>query len=335
MKKEDYQNIREILTTPKKILITTHRSPDGDAIGSSLGLALVLRQLNHSVSVVVPDEYPKFLKWLAGTDLIHVFENNAVLARQLANDADVIFSLDYNALNRIGDFADAVLNAEATKILIDHHQQPEDFPDFLLSDTSASSTAELVYEFLDQLAFTQYINQSVAEALYTGILTDTGSFRFNSTSAKTHRITAELIETGMQIDQVYDKIFDTNRFQRIQLMGYTLSEKLTLIENQPVAYISLSNEELDRFEFERGDTEGLVNYGLSIEGIKMAAFFRESKESDYIRISFRSKGNTDVNQFARKHFNGGGHVNAAGGRSDLSLKETIEKFESIIENEEF
>lgn len=335
MKKEDYQNIREILTTPKKILITTHRSPDGDAIGSSLGLALVLKQLNHSVSIVVPDEYPKFLKWLAGTDLIHVFENNAVLARQLANDADVIFSLDYNALNRIGDFADAVLNAEATKILIDHHQQPEDFPDFLLSDTSASSTAELVYEFLDQLAFTQHINQSVAEALYTGILTDTGSFRFNSTSAKTHRITAELIETGMQIDQVYDKIFDTNRFQRIQLMGYTLSEKLTLIENKPVAYISLSNEELDRFEFERGDTEGLVNYGLSIEGIKMAAFFRESKESDYIRISFRSKGSTDVNQFARKHFNGGGHVNAAGGRSDLSLKETIEKFESIIENEEF
>ncbi len=335
MKKEDYHKIGEILTTPQKILISTHRSPDGDAIGSSLGLALVLKQLNHSVSVVVPDEYPKFLKWLVGTDLIHVFENDAVLARQLANDADVIFSLDYNALNRIGDFSDAILKAEATKILIDHHQQPENFPDFLLSDTSASSTAELVYEFLDQLELTEYINQSVAEALYTGILTDTGSFRFNSTSAKTHRITAELIETGMKIDQVYDKIFDTNRYQRIQLMGYTLSEKLTLIEHKPVAYISLSNQELDRFDFERGDTEGLVNYGLSIEGIKFAAFFRESKESDYIRISFRSKGDTDVNQFARKHFNGGGHINAAGGRSDLSLKETIEKFESIIKNEEF
>ena len=335
MKQEDYRKIEQLLEQPKAILISTHRSPDGDAVGSSLGLAGVLAQFGHEVNVVVPDDYPHFLKWLKGTERIQVFEQDAKKARQLAENAEVIFSLDYNALHRIGDFGEAIAQANAVKIMIDHHQQPDDFPDYMLSDIEASSTAELIYVFLQNLGWTSKVNKSIAEALYTGIVTDTGSFRFNSTSAHTHRITAELMDAGLQVDEVYNRIFDTNRLERLRLMGYTLSEKLKVIPGKPVAYISLSNEELDRFNFERGDTEGLVNYGLSIEGIKFAAFFRESNESDYIRISLRSKEDVNVNEFARAHFNGGGHVNAAGGRSDLSLKQTIEKFETIVTNTDF
>lgn len=335
MKDADYRKIEQLLEEPKTILISTHRSPDGDAIGSSLGLAGVLVQFGHEVSVVVPDEYPHFLKWMEGTERIQVFEQDAKKARQLAEEAEVIFSLDYNALHRIGDFGESIAQANAIKIMIDHHQQPDEFPDFMLSDNNASSTAELVYVFLQKLGWTSKVNKGIAEALYTGILTDTGSFRFNSTSANTHRITAELMDTGLQVDEVYNQIFDTNRLERLRLMGYTLSEKLKVIPGKPVAYLSLSNEELDRFNFERGDTEGLVNFGLSIEGIKFAAFFRESKESDYIRISLRSKEDVNVNEFARAHFNGGGHINAAGGRSDLSLKQTIEKFETIVTSIEF
>ncbi len=334
MEKLTIQDIQELLKTPQKILITTHKSPDGDAIGSSLGLAGVLKQLGHSVNVVVPDAYPKFLAWMEGIEMIHVFEDDAKAANELASEAHVIFCLDYNTFGRIGDYAPAIEKANAIKLLIDHHQQPDDFPNYLKSDTLASSTCELVYDFIEEIEAQQYINKGIAECLYSGIVTDTGSFRFSSTSPKTMRIAAGLMEKGVEVDQLYIKLFDNNRLDRLRLMGYTLSEKLKLKKEFNTAYISLSVDELDRFNFERGDTEGLVNYGLSIEGVKFAAFFRESKDSDYIRISFRSKGTFNVNEFARAHFNGGGHINAAGGRSDLSLQDTIIKFEALLEDYE-
>lgn len=331
--KNELNKLHQYLNTPQQILISTHRSPDGDAIGSSLALANALIKKGHSVQVVVPDRYPNFLRWMKGNDLISVFEDDSSAANEMAAEADLLFALDYNALNRIGDFAPAVKASKAFKVMIDHHQQPEAFADITISKPEASSTAELIYDFLDELDWLSLIDQSIAECIYTGIVTDTGSFRFNSTAPRTHRIAAALMEKGLKTDVVFDHVFDTNRVDRLRLMGYTLSEKLVVLPSVQCAYISLSVEELERFNFQRGDTEGLVNYGLSIEGIQLAAFFRESKDSDYIRISFRSKGDVDVNYLARTYFNGGGHTNAAGGRSDLSLEATIERFERIVAEE--
>lgn len=327
----DYQEIKTLFEESKKIIITTHRGPDGDAIGSSLGLYHFLKSIGQTeINVVVPDQYPDFLKWLPGNEEVKVYEDHREEVAQLCNEADVIFSLDYNAFHRMGALGEVVEKTTGIKIMIDHHQQPDDFAKHMLSDVKASSTCELIHRFIKGIDSKHTLSEEIATCLYTGIVTDTGSFRFNSTTATTHSITAELLESGARPDLIYDKIFDTNSLERLKLVGYALSEKLVVFGENKASYISLTMEELKRFNFKKGDTEGLVNYGLAVNNIRFTAFFRESEEG-FIKISLRSKGSFDVNQLARKYFNGGGHCNAAGGRSDLSMEETLMKFEDIIE----
>lgn len=328
----DYLKVKEIFAEQKKIVITTHRGPDGDAMGSSLGLYHFLKAKGQEdVNVVVPDAYADFLNWLPGNDQVVVFESkNKERAKELCNNADVIFSLDYNALHRMADLGDVVADTKAIKIMIDHHRQPDDYAAHMLSDVEASSTCELIHRFIKGWDPEFELSKEIADCLYTGIVTDTGSFRFNSTTAETHHVTAALLDAGTQPDIIYNNVFDTNSLDRMKLVGFALTEKLEVVESAAASFIALTYKELKRFNFRKGDTEGLVNYGLAINGMRFTAFFRESEEG-YIKISLRSKGSFDVNQLARKYFNGGGHCNAAGGRSDLSIEETIAKFKSIVE----
>jgi phosphoesterase RecJ-like protein len=324
----ELEEVKTLLSSSKKIIITTHRSPDGDAIGSSLALCHYLVSKGHDAKVVVPDSYPKFLQWMPGNDGVLVYDYHKEISERKIEAADIIFSLDYNGLGRIMDLAKPVAAAKGTKIIIDHHQQPEDFADYTFSDTDSCSTAQLVYEFIEALGDADAINADMANCLYVGIMTDTGSFRFPSTLSKTHRIVASLIDCGAKNSQIHEWVYDTNTLSQLQLLGYALSNKLELLEEYNVAIISLTQEELIRFSFKKGDTEGLVNYALSIDGVRVAAFFAE--KDGLVRISFRSKGAFSVNQFARKHFNGGGHDRAAGGASEKSIAETLTEFKGLL-----
>jgi len=326
----DYHRIKELLGPSAKVVITTHRSPDGDAIGSSLGLYHFLILNGLEVSVIIPDRDPEFLHWMRGHDLITVFESDQEKSKTLINDADVIFSLDYNRLDRIAEMGSRVERASATKILIDHHIDPADYFNFSLSDTTASSTAELVFRFIDSLGWKELLNKDIAECLYAGIMTDTGSFKFSSTSAFTHRVVADLMDVGLVPDKVHNAIFDNSSFDRLQLVGFALSNKFEFDAERGVSIIGISLNEKNRFKYQKGDTEGLVNYGLSVKGAKMAVFL--SEELNFTKFSFRSKGQIDVNKIARGYFNGGGHKNAAGGRLDMSLKESINYLKDVIEN---
>jgi len=323
------QELKVLLSSPKKIVITTHKGPDGDAIGSSLGLLHLLKQLGHQVQIITPNGYAKFLHWLPGNDDVITYDGNELEANKLTSEADLIFLLDYSHLSRIATFASAVSKSKATKIMIDHHQDPDtDIAELIFSDTTACSTAQLVYEVMEAMAMTTYLNKAIAECLYVGIMTDTGSFKYASTTAKTHHIIAELINAGAENAKIHDLIYDNSSANRIKLLGYCLNEKLRLYPENNAAIISLTDEELKRFEFKKGDTEGFVNYALAIEGIKFAIFIAE--KDGMVKLSLRSKGNFKVNGIANKYFSGGGHMNASGGISELSVNETITKVEIII-----
>jgi bifunctional oligoribonuclease and PAP phosphatase NrnA len=320
--------VKELLNSSKKIVIVTHWSPDGDAMGSSLGLYNFLILKGHKVTVVTPNDYPSFLGWLPGNDKVIEADKKPEIAEALMKDADIIFTLDFNSLKRIEKLGEVVLNAKALKILIDHHQQPEDYAKYNFHRVDTSSTCELVYDFIKVLGETDLLNKAIASCLYTGIMTDTGSFRFASTSAKTHRVVAELIDAGAVNAEIHGNIYDKNTESRLKLLGFCISEKMKVFPEYQMAYITLSQEELKKFDHKKGDTEGIVNYPLSIEGINLAVFIVE--RDNIVKLSLRSKGNFDVNQFARKYFKGGGHVNAAGGSSDISLEETAAKLIELI-----
>lgn len=322
------QELKQRLKQAKHILITTHKSPDGDAVGSSLGLYMFLKKINKNVSVVVPDAFPEFLNWMLNVEDIVYFDANNEAARELINKSEVIFSLDYNALNRIDEMGEVIAQTDSYKVVIDHHQNPQDFADYYFVDTDCCSTAQLVYEFIDKLEELDKMDKAIAECLYCGIMTDTGSFRYPSTTAKTHQIIAEFLKLGADGSKIHQEVYDTYSEKRLRLLGYALSNKMKVFPEINTAYISLSQEELKQFDFKRGDTEGLVNYPLSINGIKFAVLITE-KEKD-VSMSFRSKDDCYVNEFASKYFSGGGHIYAAGGKSDLSLEETIKKFEELI-----
>jgi len=323
------QELQELLSSPKKIVITTHKGPDGDAIGSSLGLLHLLKQIGHEVQIITPNEYAKFLHWLPGNNDVITYEENQVQANKITSEAELIFLLDFSHLSRISTYADAIKNSNATKVMIDHHQDPDrDIADIIFSDTNACSTAQMVFEVMDAMDMTNYINKSIAECLYVGIMTDTGSFKYASTTAKTHHVIAQLIDSGADNAKIHDLIYDNSSAKRIQLLGYCLNEKLRLYPENNAAIISLTDEELKRFEFKKGDTEGFVNYALAIEGIKFAIFIAE--KDGMVKLSLRSKGNFKVNRIANKYFRGGGHMNASGGISELSVNETITKVETII-----
>lgn len=320
--------INTLLTPENKIVILTHYNPDGDAIGSSLGLKHYLKARGIYAEVIVPNDFPKFLKWMPEAKKVIIAEYKRKLAADMIATADVIFCLDFNSPSRIGLLGEWLVKAQGKKILIDHHQQPEPF-DFVYSDTVIPATSQMVYHFIEALNDEKLVNQDMAECMYTGIMTDTGGFRFRSTSATTHRIIANLIEKGADPAMITSNTWDTNTVSRLHLLALVLG-RIEVVNDGTVAILSLTRNELKEFGFQKGDTEGFVNYGLSIAGVKMSAFFMEDLYEDFIKISFRSKDDVDVNQFSRKYFNGGGHINAAGGKSNDSLPGTIEIFKARL-----
>ena len=328
MKATELNQLKSFLSEPRKVVITTHKGPDGDAMGSSLALYNYLLKKGHSVHVITPNDYPSFLKWMKGEEYVIEYCFHEEKAKKITESAELIFCLDFNTLSRIDTYAPIVERSNALKVLIDHHQQPDTF-DFNFSDASASSTAQLIFEFLELLDDTEEIDQDIAECLYAGIMTDTGNFRFNSVCSKTHQVVSFLIERGARNDWVYDKIHDNNSVNRLKLLGYCLSEKMEVLSDLGVSIITLTQKELQRFNFKKGDTEGVVNYALSIEGVNVAAFMVE--RDGIIKISFRSKGDISVNQLARDHFSGGGHINAAGGAAS-TMEEAKTTFKRTIPN---
>lgn len=321
-------DINTLLTPENKIVILTHYNPDGDAIGSSLGLKHYLKTKGIHAEVIVPNDFPKFLKWMPESKKVIIAEYKRKLASDMIAGADVIFCLDFNSPSRIGLLGDWLVKAQGKKILIDHHQQPEQF-DFVYSDTVIPATSQMIYHFIEAMEDEKLVNLDIAECLYTGIMTDTGGFRFRSTSAATHRIIANLIEKGADPAMITSNTWDTNTVSRLHLLALVLG-RIEVVNEGRVAILSLTRNELKEFGFQKGDTEGFVNYGLSIAGVKMSAFFMEDLYEDFVKISFRSKDDVDVNQFSRKYFNGGGHINAAGGKSLDSLSGTIEIFKKRL-----
>ena len=331
MNSADITTVKSILSKPQKIAIIPHRNPDGDAMGSCLALHGFLSKKGHSVAVIAPNDYPKFLKWMPGNDSVINFERENPKAKEVIDTATVIFTLDFNDLSRVGQMESILQDAKADFIMIDHHQQPSDYAKVTYSDVTMSSTCEMVYNFIDFLGETDQIDADIATNLYTGIMTDTGSFKYRSTSSKTHRVVAELIDKGADNMEIHREVFDTNSPSRLHLLGVALSNMVILPEYR-TAYITLTQDELDQYDFKKGDTEGFVNYGLTLEGIIFALIFIEHREEGIIKISLRSVGDFSVNEFARAHFNGGGHNNAAGGRSELGMEETIARFNEILKS---
>jgi bifunctional oligoribonuclease and PAP phosphatase NrnA len=326
MNTQDIAGVKELLSSPKKIVIIPHRNPDGDAMGSNLGLYHFLRHKDHEVTVISPNEFPDFLAWLPASNTVQVFEKDTEAATTILKEAEVVFTLDFNALSRTGDAMEAALKElTATFIMIDHHQKPDGYAKYMFSDTSYGSTCEMVYHFIEALNEKQFLDVTVATCLYTGIVTDSGSFRFHTTTGTTHRIVAEFIDLGVDNAAIHSLLFDNHTPSRIQILARALQNMHVLPEFK-TSYTSMSQDELNSFGHNKGDTEGIVNYGLSMKGINFTAFFTENKDEGIIKISFRSKGSFDVNAYARQYFNGGGHINAAGGRSTESLEATIQKF---------
>jgi phosphoesterase RecJ-like protein len=329
MKNEDILAIQELLSTPKKVAIIPHRSPDGDAMGSTLGLYHFLKKLNHEVVVIAPNEFPDFLSWLPSSEQVLIYEKDKEKASAIILEADLVFTLDFNALHRTGEMEHVLAKVSVSIIMIDHHQKPDNYATYQFSDTKYGSTCEMLYHFITNLGHQNLIDKTIATCIYTGIVTDSGSFRFPSTTSTTHRVVADLIDIGIENGAIHNALFDDSSYNRLQLLGQGL-QNMNILLDKKTSYITLSQKELDHNKYVKGDTEGIVNYGLSIKGVVFAAIFIEHREENIIKISFRSQGDFDVNQFARNHFSGGGHINAAGGKSYLSMKDTVAKFEEIL-----
>lgn len=329
MQMDNFEDLKNLLSQPKRIVLIPHRNPDGDAIGSTLAMAQYLTKKGHSCDIVSPNDFPKFLKWMEGAKNIHIAEYNPGNSRRLVENAELIFILDFNSIQRIDEVGDWLSRSKVPKVMIDHHQEPEQF-DFMYSDTSIPATCQMVYNFMEAMGDLDLIDTSIAECIYTGIMTDTGNFRFRSTSGDTHRVVAHLMDTGIEIDKINNNVSDTQTISRMKLLSMALNSLEASVEHRS-AFMFLTREQQINEGSQKGDTEGFVNYGLGLNDFVFSTIFIEDQQNDFIKISFRSKGNFDVNQFARKHFNGGGHVNAAGGRSDLDLKGTIQKFKELLE----
>lgn len=328
MNKQEIQAIQQLLATPKKITIIPHRSPDGDAMGSTLGLYHFLLKNNHFPTVISPNEFPDFLAWMPGSETVLIYEKDKVNCTKILQEAELVFTLDFNTLHRVGEMENVLTTLSAPFVMIDHHQSPDDYATVTYSNVAFGSTCEMIYNFITFLGKKSDIDKTIGTCIYTGILTDSGSFRFPKTTGTTHRIIAELIDLGVENTEIPNLLFDNSSFGSLQLLGRAL-QNMQLLEANKTAYTSLTQAELDQFNFTKGDTEGIVNYGLSIKGIDFSAIFIENTSEKIIKISFRSQGDFDVNQFARDYFNGGGHRNASGGKSELSLKETIQKFKTL------
>lgn len=318
------------LSNPSKIVITTHHKPDADALGSSLGMANYLIKKGHDVNVITPSDYPTFLHWMKGNDDVIVFSKaTESKCAALIAAADTIIALDFSVLSRINELGEMVRVASGFKVNVDHHLDPEDFADFRLWSTAAAATCELCYELIVALGDDALIDKDIAECLYAGLMTDTGGFRHPNTTQNVHEVVARLIAHGADNSMVAKNIYDKNSEDRLRFLGYALHQNLKVLRSHRVAYFALSEEELKAFNSKTGDTEGLVNYALSIEGITLAGLFKESEEG--VKVSLRSIGEFPANEIASKYFNGGGHRNAAGGRLQGTLEEAVTLFISILE----
>ncbi|MFY0594097.1 DHH family phosphoesterase [Roseivirga sp.] len=327
---EDIDLLKAKLNSPSKIVITTHHKPDADALGSSLGMANYLLKKGHQVQVITPSEYPSFIHWMKGNDDVLIYsEGTHDQCQTLIEKADIIITLDFSVLSRINELGEMVRSAGGFKVNVDHHLDPEDFADFRLWNTGAAATCELCYELILALGDEHLMDKDIAECLYAGILTDTGGFRHPNTTQNVHEVVSKLIAHGADNSRISKNIYDKNSIDRLRFLGYALSQNLEVLMDQRVAFFALSQDELRKYNSKTGDTEGLVNYALSIEGITLAALFKEA--DDGVKISLRSIGEFPANEMAGKFFNGGGHRNAAGGKVETSLAEAVSMFKTAIE----
>jgi bifunctional oligoribonuclease and PAP phosphatase NrnA len=319
---------KSLLANAQNIIVTSHQNPDGDAFGSGLSMTLLLKKITQAnVTFISPTDYASYIAWMPGVNKIKVY--NSTLDAQI-KEADLIFCLDFSSVSRLKDMANAVFEAKCPKVVLDHHEQPEKFTKYLFWNEKASSTCELVYKFITDLGYEAHIDLDIATCIYTGLLTDTGSFRFSSTTSEVHIVVAKLLAFGVNPSEIHRKLFDQNSIDRLKMLGYVFSNKMVHLPAMRTIYFTITEAELKEFNSKGGDTEGIVNYGLSIENIVMAAIFIE--KDGIIKISFRSIHDFSVADLARDNFEGGGHKNAAGGRSLKSMQETIEKFLTLLPN---
>jgi phosphoesterase RecJ-like protein len=328
---EAIQQSNKLLKMHNDIAIITHISPDGDALGSALGLYWFLKELEKKVTVIVPNLFPDFLKWLKGSDEIVIFTENKELAEKIITEAELLFFLDFNTMNRIDGLKNAAIDAQGSKILIDHHPHPDIFCNIKISHPETSSTSELIFRFICRLGLFQKLTLSAAECIYAGMMTDTGNFSFNSQSPEIYFIIQELLQLGINKDEIYNKVYNASSVDRMRLMGYCLLKKMKIYSKQKAAVMSVTLSELEQFNYQVGDSESFVNIPLSIKDIEISVFVRQDK--DKIKISFRSQGNFPVNKMA-ENFKGGGHINAAGGESYQSMQKTLARIEEAIINRE-
>ena len=327
---QDIKLFKERLSLPQKIVITTHHKPDADALGSSLALANYLKKKNHQITVITPSDYPSFLHWMKGNDEVINFEEEGQQGKvaEIISEADVIICVDFSSLSRIHDMAALIKASKAFVVNIDHHQDPEDFAHFSYWTTDAAATCELVYELIVQMGDKDLIDKDIADCLYSGIMTDTGGFKHPNTTKNVHLVTAELIALGADNSKISRLIYDTNSLNRLKFIGFALTRRLVILDDLQTAYFAISKKDLKKYDSQTGDTEGLVNYALSLDGVKLAALFTERK--DGVKISFRTAEDVAINKFAAQYFDGGGHKNASGGKSTLPLAETTQRFEKLV-----
>lgn len=330
LNKEHIEQLRTLLAEPQQIVIVSHTNPDGDAVGSSMAWAEALRSMGHTVHCVVPNRYPYFLNWMPQIKDVLIFKDQPEAAKAAIDAADLIFCLDFNDVSRLEILTDTLAtNTTARRVLIDHHLSPAEGFDLTFSHPDSSSTCFLVYSIIEALLGVEVITRPMAEQLYVGMMTDTGNFAFSFLTPELFRAVAVLLERGIVIPDIHNQVYNAYTAGRARLFGYAINRKMELIHNGRVAYMSLKENEMRRFGFQQGDSEGFVNYPLTIKKVKMSVMFLE--HTNFIRVSLRSRGQVDVNLFARRYFNGGGHKNAAGGKSFVSMEETIEHYIRSVE----
>jgi len=331
LSEEHIEALKELLACGRRsIVLLAHTNPDGDAVGSSLAWARLLEEMGHAVTCIVPNKYPYFLDWMPGIGDVVIFRNDPEKARKAVEGADLIFSMDFNAISRLESLSDTIAaNTTAKRVLIDHHLSPREPFDVMFSCPDSSSTAFVVYSLIERMAGTGAITREMAECLYVGMMTDTGNFSFSFLTPELYRAVAVLVETGIDVPTIHNNVYNAYTADRARLFGYAINRKMEIIHEGTVAYMSLMEHEMRRFNFQQGDSEGFVNYALSIKKIRMSAMFLAHRK--FIRVSLRSRGEVDVNLFARKYFEGGGHHNAAGGKSYVSMEETLEHFKRSVD----
>lgn len=320
--------VYDLLRKPRKITILSHKNPDGDAIGSCLGLYHFLKSSNHEVKVIIPNEIPEFLMWLPGADNILIFSREKEEAKKIIQESELFFFLDFNSSSRIDKVYKIIKEQDVPVVLIDHHPNPQDIATLTFSDPSVSSTAELVYRVINDLTQNYKLSKEVAECLFVGIMTDTGCFAYNSSSPETYKIVSDFLRTGIDKDDIYNRVYDNYSVDRMRLLGNSLKNKLEYFPEFRTAIISITADELKQHDFKIGDTEGFVNYPLTIKDVVFSALFIEKKQ--HVKISFRSKGSFPVNEFSSRHFEGGGHTNAAGGEAKDSLANVLKRFRELL-----